>query len=95
MDGYSDPMRITSSVQRGRRAGRRRLRARRHAPGHAAARLLAVAVKWTSRWRPHPLLPVINTPLRPSFSLLAQRRRPCCACKICLACSLSEPPSHL
>ena len=45
-------MRITSSVQRGRRAGRRRLRARRHAPGHVAARLLVVAVKWTSRWHP-------------------------------------------
>jgi len=93
-DGYTDPMGITSSVQCGRRAGRRRLRTCRHAPSHAAARLLTVVVKWTSRWHPHPLLPVVNTPLRPCSSLLAQRRRPCCACEIRLTRSLSKLPEH-
>ena len=87
-------MRITSSVHCGRRAGRRRLRTRRHAPAHAPACLLTVAMKWTSRWHPHPLLPVVNTPLRPCSSLLAQRRRPCCACEIRLTRSLSKLPEH-
>jgi hypothetical protein len=67
---------------------------RRHAPSHAVARLLAVAVKWPSSWRPHPLLPVTTPCCNLSFLFHAQRRRAPCAHEIRLARSLSAPPEH-
>ena len=94
MDYQSDPMRITSPVPRGRRAGRRRLRARRHAPSHTAAWLREVAMKWTSPRRTHPF-PSVTTPHgRLTFPLFAQRRRALCAREIRLTRPLSKPPEH-